>query len=94
MILSHFLKILSFYSDLAGKLLTRLPKPPNRYAINFVSDYYRKLSLYENFKLTSNCLLKLLKNVEITKASGIDQVSGKFSKDFWQNLLVSYVIFP
>ena len=29
----------SFYSNLAGNLLTKLPKAPNRYTINFVSDY-------------------------------------------------------
>ena len=58
------------------------------------------LSLSENFKLdstTEGYLFNILKNVEVTKVAGIDQISGKFLKDgaeFWQNLLVSYVIFP
>ena len=46
-----------------------------------------QLSLYENFRLDSTSesfLFKLLKNVEVRKATGdqrIDQVSGKFLKD-------------
>ena len=55
------------YSNLAGTLLTKLSKPPNRYTINFVSDLYRKFSISENF--------------DVTKAAGIDQVSEKFLKD-------------
>ena len=36
------------------KTLAKLPKSPNRYTIKFVSDYYKKLSLSENFKLDLN----------------------------------------
>ena len=46
-----------------------------------VSDYYKKLSLSENFKLdttTEDYLINILKNVEVTKAPGIDQITGKF----------------
>ena len=52
--------------------------------MKFVSDYYEKLSLYENFKLdsiTEGYLFNILKNVEVTKAAGLDQISGKFLKD-------------
>ena len=73
-----------FYLNLAGNLLAKLPKSPNRYTIKFVSDYYKKLSLSENFKLNSaieGCLLNILKNAEVTKAAGIYQISGKFLKD-------------
>ena len=64
--------------------MATLPKSPNRYAIKFVSDYYEKLSLSENFKLDSIAeghLFNLLKNIKVTKAVGIDQISGKFLKD-------------
>ena len=73
-----------FYSNLAGNLLAKLPKVPNRYTIKFVSDYYKKFSLSENFKLdstTEGCLFKLLKNVEVKKAAKIDQISEKLLKD-------------
>ena len=80
--------------------MAKLLKSPNQYTIKFVSDYYKKLSLSENFKLdsiTEGYLFNILKNVEVTKPAGTDQISGKFLKDgarIWQNLLVSYAIFP
>ena len=49
-----------------------------------MSDYYKKLSLSENFKLdstTEGYLFNILKNVEVTKAAGSDQISGKFFND-------------
>ena len=57
--------------------------PPNRYTIKFVSYYYKKLSLSENFKLkstTEGYLFKLLKNWKVPKAAGTDQISGEFLK--------------
>ena len=41
----------SFYSNLAGNLLAKLPKLPNQYTTKFVSksDYYKQLSLSENW---------------------------------------------
>ena len=74
----------SFFSNLAGNLLAKLPKSPNRCTIKFVSDYYKKLSLFENFKLdstTEGYHFNILKNVEVTKAARIDQISGKVLKD-------------
>ena len=64
--------------------MAKFPKSPNRYTIKSVSDYYEKLPLSENFKLdsiTEGYLFNLLKNVEITKAAGLDQISVKFLKD-------------
>ena len=66
------------------EFIGKFTQPPNWYTINFVSGCYKKLSLSKNFKLdsiTEDCLLKLLKSVEVTKAAGINQVSGKFLKD-------------
>ena len=65
-------------------LLAKLRKSPNLYPIKVASDYYEKLSLSENFKLDSIAeghLFNLLKNIKVTKAVGIDQISGKFLKD-------------
>ena len=74
----------SFYSNLAGNLLAKIPKGPTRYTNNFVSNYYKKLSLSEKFNLystTKGYLFKLLKNAEVTKAAGTYQISGKVLKD-------------
>ena len=61
--------------------MAKLPKSPDRYTIKFVSDYYEKLSLSEKFKLnsvTEGYLFNVLKNVKVTRAAGLDQISGKF----------------
>ena len=53
----------TFYPTPAENLLAKLPKAPNRYTNNFVSDYYKELSLSENFILdstTQGFLFKLL----------------------------------
>ena len=42
----------SFYSDLAGNLLAKLPKSPNRYTIKFVSDYYKNFHYLKISKWT------------------------------------------
>ena len=61
--------------------MAKLSKLPNQYTIKFISEYYKKLSLFENFKLDSTTEGYMFKNVEVTKAAGIDQISGKFLKD-------------
>ena len=73
--------------------MAKLPKSPNRYTIKFVSDYYEKLSLSENFKLdsiTEGYLFNVLDNVETTKAAGIDQILGQFFKDGAQIFGITY----
>ena len=55
-------------------MLSKLPKQPNCYTINFVSNYYRKLRISENFILVpvvEDALFKLLKNIEVTKVAGM-----------------------
>ena len=74
----------SFYSNLAGNLLAKSSKSIHN---------YKNLSLSENFKLdatTEGYLFNILKNVEVTKAAGIDQISGKFLKDGAQ-ILVKHI---
>ena len=74
----------SFHSNLAEDILGKLSKSPNRYIIKFVSDYYEKLSLSENFELvsiTEGYMFNILKNVEVTKAAGIEKNPGNFLKD-------------
>ena len=63
--------------------MAKLQKAPIPYIIKFVSDYYKKFSLSENFKLnwtTEGYFFKLLKNVETTKAAGTYQILQKLLK--------------
>ena len=44
------------------------------------SDYYRELEISEKYKLiptAEDALIKLLKNIEVTKAAGINKISEK-----------------
>ena len=69
---------------MVGDLLAKPPKSSNRYTIKCISDYYEKLSLSEKFKLdsiTESYLFNVLKNVVVTKAARLHQISGKFLKD-------------
>ena len=75
----------SFYWNLAGNLMAKLPKSPNRYAIQFISGYCKKLSLFENFTLdstTEGYLFNIMKNLPVTKSARIDQISEKWSTNF------------
>ena len=57
---------------------------PNRYTIKFVSDYYKKLIIWK-FQIgvnnTEGYQFNILKNVEVTKTAGIDQIPGKSLKN-------------
>ena len=73
-----------FYSNLVEDILAKLLKSPNQYTIKFVSDYFEKVSLSENFELDSimeGYLFNILKNAKVTEAAEIDQISGTFLKD-------------
>ena len=64
-----------FYSNLA-----------NKFGLYSVEVYYKNvLQLQENkfifHTIESNSVLKLLKNVEVNKAAGIDNISRRFLKD-------------
>ena len=64
--------------------MAKLPKLPNQDTTKFVCDYWEKLSLSDNFELVSimeGYMFNILKNVDVTKAAGIDKISGKFLKD-------------
>ena len=58
----------------------------NKFGPHSVQVYYKNvLQLQENkfifHTIESNSILKLLKNVEVNKAPGIDNISGQFLKD-------------
>ena len=66
------------------KLLQKLPPPPNKYGIDSVKISYKDLKITTKFQLkltTEDIVLKLLKNVDISKAAGINNIPGRFLKD-------------
>ena len=73
--------------------MAKLSQLPNQYTFNFVSDYYRKHAISENFKFiltAEDTLFKLLENIEVKKAARTDQISRKFLKDGTQILRKSF----
>ena len=74
-----------FFSNLASNLVAKLPMPSNKFGMETVKNYYKDKNLEQNnfvFKPTNiKVILKLLEDINSTKAAGIDNLAGKFLKD-------------
>ena len=73
-----------YYSNLAGKLLKKLPKPPNKFTLNAVFQHYKGIIQSDSFNLATvseNTVLTISKNTKVSKAAGLDNLSGRFLKD-------------
>ena len=74
----------NYYSTLAENLVKILPKAPNKYSINTVIKYYEHMIQGCHFNLTSvseNLILTILKATQVSKAAGLDNLSGRFLKN-------------
>ena len=74
----------NYYSTLAESLVKMLPKPTYKYSINSVIKYYEHMILSDYFHLafvSENSILTILKATQVSKAAGIDNLSGRFLKD-------------
>ena len=75
----------SSYSTLTSNLVKQLPPPKNRFDLKSVEKYYSSFNFSENKfsfeRVSPESVLKTLKNLDTNKASGIDNISGKFLKD-------------
>ena len=72
------------YSTLAENLVNTFPKAPNKYSINTVIKYYEHMIQGSHFNLASvseNSILTILKSTQVSKAAGLDSLSGRFLKD-------------
>ena len=75
-----FLKI----SNLAKSLLIKLPNPPDKYNLQSVLRYYSSFTISDYFCLSNTSeekVLKIMTNIESSKAAGVDKLSGRFLKD-------------
>ena len=73
-----------YYSNLAGKLLKKLPKPPNKFTLNAVFQHYKGIIQSDSFNLATvseNTILTILKNTNVSKPAGLDSLSDRFLKD-------------
>ena len=72
------------FSNLAEDLVSKLPNPSNKYGVLSVAQYYSHLGLTKKFDLLStekDYVLRILRDIDNSKATGIDRIPGKFLKD-------------
>ena len=63
-----------YYSNLAGKLSKKLPKPPNKFTLNTVFQHYKGIIQGDSFNLATvseNTILIISKNTKVSKAAGL-----------------------
>ena len=72
------------YSNFARNLLEKLLKPPNKFTLNTIFQHYKGIIQSDFFNLATvseNTILTILKNTKVSKAAGLDNLSGRFLKD-------------
>ena len=70
-----------YYSNLAGNLFKKLPKPPSKFTLNTVFQHYKGIIQSDSFNhatVSENTILTILKNTKVPKAAGLDNLSGRF----------------
>ena len=73
-----------FFSNLAKSFLDNIPDPSNKYNLESVFLYYLNFAIPELFHIKSTSeeeVFRIMENIEISKASGIDKLPGNFLKD-------------
>ena len=69
---------------MAKTLIQKLPPFPHKYGIDSVKNLHKNLNTTTKFQLkpkTEGIALKLLKNIDISQAAGVDNLPGRFLKD-------------
>ena len=73
-----------FLSNSAESFLAELLDPWNKYNLESVFLYYLNVAIPEVFHIKSTSeenYSKIMENIEISKAAGIDEFPGRFLKD-------------
>ena len=73
-----------YYSNLAANLSKNLPEPPNKFTLNTVFKHCKGIIQSFSFNLitvSENTIIAILKNTTVSKATGLDNLSGRFLKD-------------
>ena len=74
-----------FFSDLAQNFIEKLPTGRNRFDINLEQEFYKLLNFEENpfyfAKVSEKTISDFPKELKTNKATGIDNLSGRFLKD-------------
>ena len=74
----------NLFSNLAKSLLIKLLNSPDKYNLQSVIRYYSSFTISDDFCLSNTSeekVLKIMKNIENSKAAGVDKLSCWFLKD-------------
>ena len=77
-------KRFSKISNLAESLPGKLRDPSNKSNLKSIFLYYSNFAIHEVFHIKNTSeekVFKMKKNIEISKATGIDKLPGRFLKD-------------
>ena len=63
--------------------MSKLPNPSNKYGVLLVAQYYSHFGLTKKFELipTEKDIFKILRDIDTSKAAGIDRLPERFLKD-------------
>ena len=73
-----------YYSNFAGNLLEKLPKPSHKFTWNSVFQHYEGIVQSHSLNLatvTKNTILTIFKNTKVSKATGLVNLCDRFLKD-------------
>ena len=73
-----------FFSNVAESFLAKLLDPSKKYNLESIFLYYSNFAIPEVFHIKSTSgekIFKIMENIEISKATGIDKLPGRFLKD-------------
>ena len=69
-----------FSANITETLLEKLLLPPNKYGIDSINQFYKNLNITSKSQLKPTMkMLKILKNIETSKAAATDNLSGRIS---------------
>ena len=74
----------AYFSNLAKTLMSKLPNPSIKYAAFSVAQYHCHLGLTKKIDLLpteKDYILKVSRDIDTSKAAGIDRLPGRFLKD-------------
>ena len=74
----------TFFANMVETLLEKLPHPQNKFNVDSLNRFYKNLDITTKFQLkptTEDAVLNLLRNIEISKATGIDKLPERCLKD-------------
>ena len=86
----------NFFSNLAESVLSKLPKPTDKYNPELVIQYYSSFAITADFCLVGTAerqVLKIMQDIKSSKAAQVDKLSGKFLKDGVDILAKQFLLF-